>query len=398
MQIESESKNNFSLFELLVLLLAIAMNVFAYVFPLLHKSIIVCVNVMFLVISGFKVKLARYHLALFGFIIFAAISLSWTPHNVNVMVIPTLGYCLISVIMIHTVLKTEDQYITLLKGIIVSAYVLLLTLVFKYGIYSLLSTRMDNSMLNSNRAGTIFSFSLFFSIFLFFKERKIKYLFLSIPLIIFVFLCGSKSALVIAILSVTVMILLKDGNTSQKVIKNSLFVVLLIIIGYTLMMKIPVFYNIIGARFQNFLEVLLGKQEIIVGKNSNYMRISLAQFGIKNFLESPIFGHGLDSFRYAPGNPFPGFISHMNYVELLYNLGILGFLLYYAPFICLILCYFRIGPFINRIEGAFILGFIVYYSVYGFMGIFFNDLLEWIILELFCSFTLMKYKECKQVR
>ena len=53
--------------------------------------------------------------------------------------------------------------------------------------------------------------------------------------------------------------------------------------------------------------------------------------GLQGWFESPIFGHGLDAFKFFNKETTGHFFySHNNYVEMLYDFGILGFLFYYV--------------------------------------------------------------------
>ena len=59
-------------------------------------------------------------------------------------------------------------------------------------------------------------------------------------------------------------------------------------------------------------------------------RYALAQDGIRLFYERPIFGWGADGFRYFNNIDFT--YSHMNFLELLVNYGIVGFILFYSMY------------------------------------------------------------------
>lgn len=59
--------------------------------------------------------------------------------------------------------------------------------------------------------------------------------------------------------------------------------------------------------------------------NSARTRLYFISEGWKGFLESPILGYGINSFRY-----YYGFYSHNNFIEILYGFGILGFCVYYS--------------------------------------------------------------------
>ena len=60
-------------------------------------------------------------------------------------------------------------------------------------------------------------------------------------------------------------------------------------------------------------------------------RYALAQDGLRLFYEKPIFGWGGDGFKYF--NSINKTYSHMNFIELLVNYGLIGFLLFYSMYI-----------------------------------------------------------------
>lgn len=65
--------------------------------------------------------------------------------------------------------------------------------------------------------------------------------------------------------------------------------------------------------------------------NSSLLRISMIQYGFKKFLESPIIGYGLNCFRTLLLS-YLGFAtySHNNFIEILCDIGLIGFCLYYG--------------------------------------------------------------------
>jgi O-antigen ligase len=67
-----------------------------------------------------------------------------------------------------------------------------------------------------------------------------------------------------------------------------------------------------------------------VGDDSTSARISYILLGIEGFLKNPVLGYGQDAFAY-----FYYAYSHNNFIEILFNLGLVGFILYYRMFIIL---------------------------------------------------------------
>lgn len=387
-------KNDF-LVRMAFLTLVIGMNVFAYIYNPLYKLIIVTIDLLLIGVCSERIKIEQYHYALFIFIGWCGLSLLWNDYDVNLKVFPTFIYCLVTTVIIHQFLNRESRFIVIMKCMIISAYLLGIAMIMHFGLMTMLTSRINNEVVNTNRAGTIFAISLFFCMYLFYREKKKEYLLLGGPLFIFVLLSGSKSALVIAASSIFMLVVLKEGVKSRRFFKNVIFGIVLIGVGVLLIVKIPYFYNIIGARFIEFIENIIGRRQIVVGAHSTYMRITLLKFGLQGILQSPIWGYGLDSFRYMPGNPWSNTYSHMNYIELGFNLGIIGLILYYWPFITFIRYYKKVRKDVYKLDNAFLIGFMVYYGLYGMMGVFFNELFEWTVMEMMCSFVLMKYRKTK---
>lgn len=78
------------------------------------------------------------------------------------------------------------------------------------------------------------------------------------------------------------------------------------------------------------LEAVKRVQLAISGDDLSYLhRLDLAESGIAAFIDSPLIGHGLDSFRFVAGG---GTYAHNNYLELAVNGGIVMLAIYYAVY------------------------------------------------------------------
>ena len=67
--------------------------------------------------------------------------------------------------------------------------------------------------------------------------------------------------------------------------------------------------------------------ESVIRERSLYIRDDMFHDAVKLWEQSPLIGHGLDSFRFLAGY---GTYSHNNYSEILSSLGIIGFALFYG--------------------------------------------------------------------
>ena len=147
--------------------------------------------------------------------------------------------------------------------------------------------------------------------------------------LVFVFLSGSRKGFLMLLVGFLIFLVFRKQN--GKFIRF-VFYLGIIAVCVVLLFQIPFFYNIVGIRIMStFNQLLYG-----AGDNSSFERISMINYGLQWFSEKPIFGWGIDTFKfkYEAVSRFGFFTySHNNYVEILYGLGILGFILYYSIYI-----------------------------------------------------------------
>lgn len=143
------------------------------------------------------------------------------------------------------------------------------------------------------------------------------------------FLSGGRKYIVVPMVFFYILLLFKQDARGQKhIVKYTIMIIVLLLFVWILVMNVPIFYNIIGVRIEEFFDLLSGNQN-----NQDYssqIRLEMIQAGLAQWLESPIWGYGFDSFKYF-NRTLTGhfYYSHNNFVELLYNLGIIGFVIYY---------------------------------------------------------------------
>lgn len=185
-----------------------------------------------------------------------------------------------------------------------------------------------------NRLMFVASVALFLYLILLTGSRK-SLLMLAIPLLVFAFLQKSK----------------RKG-----------FVVLLvassvIVVGGYAVMNIPMLYDIMGSRVEEMFNILSGNVET----GDDVSRMFLITYGIEWFKEQPLLGYGINNFRILSNNTsmFAGqnFYAHNNYIELLVDVGIIGFLIYYS---CLVYIWKKLkGNFSDSILNKWVASLIV---------------------------------------
>lgn len=116
------------------------------------------------------------------------------------------------------------------------------------------------------------------------------------------------------------------------------FAVALLIVTffYFAVMNIPFLYDMVGYRLELMISGLLGGGAVDASTST---RMGLVEHGINFFLSSPWIGHGganfaaLNAFYYRAN---AGCYAHNNFIEILADYGVIGFILYYWIYIFMI--------------------------------------------------------------
>jgi len=200
-------------------------------------------------------------------------------------------------------------------------------------------SRIGKLIANENAIG-LFLMSGILSCFLFLFAKK-RALLLKLILLLsigimaaMVLLSGSRKSLLFLVLGAVVFIIMHYQKYSfAKKLAVYLAVILAIIALISVLRTVPVF-STIYMRFELLIKGFLGEARYATDVTRKYMIAT----GLEEFWESPLFGRGT-------GRSYElfGTYSHNNFVELLMNYGIVGFCLYYIPYIPLLVRLFKLA-------------------------------------------------------
>ena len=126
---------------------------------------------------------------------------------------------------------------------------------------------------------------------------------------------------------------------SRKNIVSAALSVVIVCIGvlllYSILINVDFLYELVGHRLQTAINGLLGLGGEI--DTSTTTRATLIEKGLKWFNEKPWLGYGLDGFRIMHwqdyGSIGTALYSHNNFIEMLVDLGLVGFVLYYSLYV-----------------------------------------------------------------
>lgn len=276
----------------------------------------------------------RFDFFIVPLVVFCAYSIiSWsvTQYNVETVKSTITLYALIFFIYqfaVNTDSVKKFLFIYVIGGVILA--LLIFTSEFS-AIISLDFGRLGAKYGNLNDVGLDFAFCGV--ICLFFDSKKIskiifKYI-IYIIFFIFILLTGSRAALLLYITGSFVYHWLIFSGKRKAIffLFILLFVLLLIFV-----LNIPVFQNLKERIFDVFISLLTGGDSDEASADS---RLLMLKEGLYLWLQSPLFGHGLESFRYITNF---NLYAHASIADMLCNLGIVGMFLWIFPIIYSAIC------------------------------------------------------------
>jgi len=280
---------------------------------------------MGLIFSGKQILLREVVIWKFIFLIFALLSFLWSKQAEKVDTFKTVFFNFIIFTLFIFYCNSIKRFENLIIGWAIAGFFLMGYCMKSINIMEL-STRTNIEGMNLNMIGVKLSFSCLSLLYLYLNQHKMYYFLEAMILAVFSLFTGSKGVILRFIV-----ICFMYAVYCQKGIKKILYVGLaigIILIGYYFILNNTYFYNIIGKRTQEFV------QGIMPGSNSfnqsDSIRIGLIKEGWDLFKKNWLRGIGLANFQLI--NSYKLY-AHNNYIELLCNLGIIGTVIYYFPYI-----------------------------------------------------------------
>ena len=242
---------------------------------------------------------------------------------------------------------------------------------------------------NANILAIMLMMSAIYGFWLIVSSSKVwlKIVFILCELTIYfgMFLSGGRKYVVVPIIFLLIIWISKtDKKGKRHALKYSLITLLLFGSLFYVVMKVPMFYETIGYRFEGFFSIFDDSYDI---DGSTDVRIKMIKGALCEWINNPIFGHGFDSFKYFNRDYLTGYFyySHNNFVELLYNQGIVGFAIYYSMYVYLVVK----NSFNNRssLHRGFVFGAIIALLIFDFFEVTYS--ISPVQFFLFFSITLL---------
>lgn len=286
---------------------------------------------------GFQVYFDNYALWLFVFTAFAASSALWaiTPSLVFDM-LKTLAIHMMIFLLLYSSIRTQKDIDFLLKLLLMACVVNAIYLLFTNAEILDQSQEIADRLgsqegWNANSIGMMTSVGALLSVYFSQKASKLSPKLLLGLIVVFLgavsLITGSRKAVVMLMGGISAYVFL---SAKGKRVRSLFFIVFFVLLIWYLIMENPYFYSVVGWRVEAFLSQFTGEGEL---DGSTLARQTLVEAAVDAWKQSPFLGHGLDCFRYfgelATGHDY---YAHNNYVELLADLGVFGFLAYYGGY------------------------------------------------------------------
>lgn len=186
---------------------------------------------------------------------------------------------------------------------------------------------------NSNLIGYISVCAMLFDINNYMRDKKrsrgVRILFFLIGIV----LTGSRKGIISAVLCLAIVPILYVREQRKEVLKK---VLKYLIVGVTalailvvMLFQIPSLYAIAGSRIEAMIIGFKAGSDYV--DSSMDFRNQFIEYAKDFFYESPIFGIGIDNFKYL--NFIEGYYAHNNYWEILTGSGVIGFSIYYLSYV-----------------------------------------------------------------
>lgn len=251
-------------------------------------------------------------------------------------------------------------------SILIASFILIKTLVttpfFAYGNQKLF---MMYNKFDKNMFAMMGAFLSICALLMYYNEKRLIYI-IGWLLMIFIMILGcSRKGALIAILSWLMFVFFKNNFIKKTIYIFAFFVIGILLIKF--IMSNTILYNMIGERLYNLYLSFFGSNSNDVSINERKYMIEL---GLNLFMKKKIFGWGTDGFAIQMQDVFGRYVySHCNYVEMLCNFGIIGFLLYYTYYIKIIKAtVFQIFKRNTYVIFSFIIFFMFMVFEYGFVS------------------------------
>lgn len=298
---------------------------------------------LFLQRGKYRVCFHVFHVFMLTLISYTALSILWAI-DIDDPITKSLTFTQIFICMwvLYNYYVRKNSIDELLSAVKWTGYIISVYSLYYYGFSNVLSMmnsgiRLDNDYANVNTIGMSAAYSIIIQIDEFLRSKKISWKSLfCIPAFIMVIATQSRKALLILLISIAMLLILRNYNP-RKVFINIIRMVasLIIFIGMLRFLSDFEMFAGINHRMEYLFAMFTGEGQI---GSSAMIRQKMIELGLEQFWQSPFFGIGIGC-PHVIANQYLRFDAylHNGFVEMLAAGGIIGFFIYYGAFVYLFL-------------------------------------------------------------
>ena len=276
-------------------------------------------------------------LLLYGIMLYISRLYTITPAVKANAVFMSYAVMLIITFFLTVNVKNEDDIHFFLNAFVIASVVQLIYMLSVYGanIFEIIAKsdegiRIGDEVSNSNSVGMSFAYGSMIALYFLLnvpcnKMKKLLYAAVVLMGIVMALFSGSRKALVMIFIGAVIIMYGKGNNVNiLKTMVGFVTGICLLFLLYNVIKENEMF-SVVYSRMKELLEGLSGKGRL---DNSSKERLRMINTGVEAFSESPLWGQGI----YASYRYFRTY-AHNNFVEVLMNTGLIGFTIFYFPYI-----------------------------------------------------------------
>jgi len=368
--------------------------------PAIHSVVmygfIACVFVKAVVSSHAKIKLSYYSIWYLLLILLSFLSLIWATHQTAGSLYPMFVSFVITFCVVDT-LNTAERLEICLRMFVIAADAMGIMLLVTGQVFSSTGERLGQSVTgNANSFSALLMVAAVFSAWFFvFKGKKSDRVFHIVSLGGLLFLmaiAGGRKTILAVVACYILFSFLKNASSTLRMLATIVKIAAVVVAMWFAIMKIPVLYDAIGERFEQLFVVLTGGTSSV---HSDSVRELMVKIAIEQWTYRPLLGYGLDTFKYYNRTVTGHFYyAHNNYAELLYDLGLVGFLLYYVFVAYLLVRLLKQLKSSNKMYAGLGIGLILEMLVFDIGGVSYYTVM---MQDVFClAFTCMVHSKANK--
>ena len=298
---------------------------------------LVCVAFLFF---SKRVSIYREVMFLMAYLLFGAVSILWAESSGAAFTkVRTILLLLAFLVLATTYIVKIGKPIYVMAAISIGSLALAVYMIAQYGFSGIFEAfeeteeRVGDLINNVNAIANSLVVGLLAMIGMAFLYKKI---WLVIPIAftsICLFAAGSRTATISLIVGLVILILfwLKSMKSSMGRLVGTVSIIVAAVAIFFMVRDLPAFQTL-TMRMENIFSFFTGEAKVIK-ENSTEVRMDYIRLGWEQFLKMPIFGNGIGCAGYAMEETYNRVTYlHNNYIEILASGGIIGFILFYAPY------------------------------------------------------------------